>query len=149
MRQAIAHAPAYPVVPRSLLEGYAGVPLPKKLGIKPGSVVSLVDAPKHFELIIGDLPEGARLVEKSGEPFDLVLWYVRSMEALQCRIKPIAKWIADKSLWIIWPKKTSSLAADLSQAEVRRVGLAEGLVDYKICAVDETWSGLLFRRRRR
>ncbi len=147
LRQAISSRPEKPLTP-SLLAGYSGTPLPKKLGIKPGSIVALVDAPDEFKHTLGELPDGAQLREGAKEPFDLMLWFVRSLSSLRSRVKSIAVSVSDKPLWIIWPKKTSALAADLGELEVRRFGLAEGLVDYKVCAVDTTWSGLLFRKRR-
>jgi len=147
LRQAIARQPEKPLAP-SLLAGYSGTPLPRKLGIKPGSIVALVDAPEGFDSVLGELPEGARLCGGTRSPFDLVLWFVRSFASLRGRIKEIAAEVADKPLWIIWPKKASALAADFGELEVRKFGLAEGLVDYKVCAVDATWSGLLFRKRR-
>ncbi len=147
LRQATSRAPGKPIVP-SLLAGYSGTPLPRKLGIKAGSVVNLVDPPEGFEGTLGNLPEGARLRAGTREPFDLMLWFVRSLDALRCRIAAVAAEISDRPLWIIWPKKTSPLAADLGELEVRSAGLAQGLVDYKVCAVDGTWSGLLFRRRK-
>jgi CheY-like chemotaxis protein len=148
MRRAISSPLPNPAVPRSRLEGYSGVPLPKKLGIKAGSTVALVDAPEPFDKTLGDLPEGARLLAEDGGSFDLMLWFVRSSAQLQSGMKRMAARIGDKPLWIIWPKKTSGLALDLTQQSVRSSGLAEGLVDYKVCAVDATWSGLLFRRRK-
>ncbi len=148
LRQAVSRQPEKPLTP-SLLAGYSGTPLPKKLGIKPGSNVAMVDAPDRFDATLGDLPEGAQLHQGVGPPFDLILWFVRSLAILKARIRPMASETADKPIWIIWPKKTSPLAADIGELDVRKFGLAEGLVDYKVCAVDATWSGLLFRRRKR
>ncbi len=147
IRRAISRQPGKPLTP-SVLAGYSGTPLPKKLGIKPGSNVALVDAPEGFDATLGALPEGARLRSGTRSPFDLVLWFVRSLVILQNRITEMCRVTGDKPIWIIWPKKTSALAADLGELEVRKFGLAQGLVDYKVCAVDATWSGLLFRRRR-
>jgi CheY-like chemotaxis protein len=148
LRQAIAHPPVNPVIPSSSMEGYSGTPLPKKLGIKPDSIVALVNAPERFRDTLGDLPAGVQLTAEIAGRRDLTLWFVGSCKELQRGIARVALQVEDRPLWIIWPKKTSSLATDLTQQDVREAGLAEGLVDYKICAVDATWSGLLFRKRR-
>ena len=128
--------------------GYSGTPLPKKLGIKPGSVVRMVGAPKGFRKTLGALPEGAELREDSRGRITLTLWFLPRLEVLERGMQAMAAGLEQGSLWMIWPKKTSGMATDLSEQEVRRAGLAAGLVDYKVCAVDATWSGLLFTRRK-
>jgi len=85
--------------------------------------------------------------EKFGRGSDLTMWFVRSGKELNRGIKKIAADLDDGSIWIAWPKKTSAIVSDLSQVSVRSVGLASGLVDFKVCAIDATWSGLLFKRR--
>jgi hypothetical protein len=147
LQRAIAHPPAEPAVPRSSLAAYAGVPLPKKLGIKADAVVALVGAPSGFERTLGRLPEGVKLHRRSRGPADLTLWFARSLRDLDRGIGRMVRVAGRGGLWIMWPKKTSRLASDLTQVEVRRVGLAAGLVDFKVCAVDETWTGLRFSRR--
>jgi hypothetical protein len=148
LRRAIARPPANPRVPASGLAGYSGTPLPKKLGIKAGSRVALFGAPQDFRRTLGELPEGARLIARARAESDLALWFVRSRRDLERGIERMAARLEHGSMWICWPKKASAMAADVSETEVRRVGLDAGLVDYKICAVDETWSGLLFTRRK-
>jgi CheY-like chemotaxis protein len=145
---AIDHPPAEPVAPRSLFDGYSGTPLPKKLGIKPNSAVALVDAPVGFEDTLGELPEGAVHRRQAGAPADVTLWFIRSREDLESRIEEMGAFAERGGLWIIWPKKSSGIVSDLSQTAVREAGLASGLVDYKVCAVDATWSGLRFTRRK-
>jgi len=138
-----------PVVPSSALAGYSGTPLPRKLGIKPGSRVLLSGAPEDFPRKLGDLPEGSRLLRRFVKDVDLILWFVRSEREL---IVGIEKWVSrlgKGGMWILWPKKASALPSDLTQAVVRRIGLASGLVDYKIAAIDATWSGLKFAMRKR
>lgn len=148
LKRAIAHPPAVTVVPRSRLAGYSGTPLPRKLGIKANSVVVLVDAPQGFEKTLGELPEGVTLRRQTSGRRDLTIWFTKSREDLKRRIERIVA-VADRGgLWIAWPKKASRLAADLSQADVRKIGLAAGLVDYKVCAIDATWAGLRFSRRK-
>ncbi|MGH9671272.1 MAG: DUF3052 domain-containing protein [Terriglobales bacterium] len=128
--------------------GYSGTPLPKKLGIKPGSVVALVCAPKDFRETLGLLPEGAKLRAGADKNSTLTLWFTRSREDLKQGIRPMARQARRGPVWIIWPKLTSGVATDLKEQVVREAGLAAGLVDYKVCAVDATWSGLLFARRK-
>lgn len=144
LREALASAVPNPVTPGAMA-GYSGAPLLKKLGIKPGAVVALVGAPEGFAL-----PEGVRVVRRARGEYGLILLFARSRADLGRRLPAAQKALAEKGgLWIVWPKKTSALAGDLTQQAVREIGLARGLVDYKICAVDETWSGLLFGWRRK
>jgi CheY-like chemotaxis protein len=148
LKRALAEPPKRPVVPSSALAGYSGTPLPKKLGIRADSVVALIGAPEGFEETLGPLPEGAELRRSGRGRRDLTLCFVASRKELERRIDRLVKAAEQGSVWIAWPKKASGRATDLAQAEVRRTGLSSGLVDYKICAIDETWSGLLFARRR-
>ena len=161
LKQAIAHPPADPVVPGSVFDVYAGTPLPKKLGIKAGSTVALIDAPDGFEATLGDLPKGATVRRQTTKPGDLTresgdltresdnltLWFVRTREDLDRQISEMDHAARGGGLWIIWPKKSSGVASDLSQPVVRQTGLASGLVDFKVCSVDATWTGLRFSRR--
>lgn len=127
--------------------GYAGTPLPKKLRIGENSVVALLRAPEGFEGKLAPLPEGVRFERQTGRA-DVILAFFTNAAGLVRRLPGLAKEMRDgQTLWLIWPKKTSALAGDLSEPAVRKMGLASGLVDYKICAVDETWSGLAFAKR--
>jgi hypothetical protein len=126
------------------MAGYSGTPLPQKLGIKPGSAVALVGAPEGFAASLGPLPAGASL--GGHRTADLAVWFVRSSADL--RPDRIDRLADGRPLWIAWPKKASGVRTDLNENVVRDAGLARGLVDTKVCAIDETWSGLLFRRRR-
>ena len=148
LEQAIAHPPAEPVVPESVFAAYSQTPLPKKLGIKANSLVALVGAPGRFEKTLGELPDGASLQREVCERCDLTLWFVTAREDLEARIEQMGYLAKGGGLWIIWPKKSSGVVSDLSQKSVREVGLASGLVDFKVCAVDATWSGLRFTQRK-
>jgi hypothetical protein len=148
LRRAIDRPPPNPVVPESTLAGYAGKATAAKLGIKPGSVVALLSAPPDFEGVLTPLPKAVTLRRQMGDDCDLCLWFVRSRRDLQDGIALRAARLGDARLWILWPKKTSGHSGDLTQAHVRELGLAQGLVDYKIASVDATWSGLLFTRRK-
>jgi len=150
LRRAIAGPPVAPAVPESSLAGYSGTPLPKKLGIKAGSVVALVGAPAGFLETLGPVPEGVTLRRQARGRADLILWFTKSRADLDRRIERLGGLLGPgDGLWIIWPKKASGVKTDLTQTVVREAGLASGLVDYKICAVDATWSGLKFARRKR
>lgn len=127
--------------------GYSAAPLAKKLGIAAGTRVALVAAPVGFEALLGPLPEGARLELETAE-HDLTLWFVRSAAELAAGIGHRRHGLGARGLWLCWRKKSSGLAGDLSESTVRNVGLAAGLVDHKICAVDETWSALWFAVRK-
>ncbi len=128
--------------------GYSGTPLPKKLGIKPGAIVGLLGAPAGFEATLGPLPDGARLRRNPRGRVDLLLWFVGARRDLERRAAAVARRIEHGGLWICWPKKASGAASDVDGDAVRRAGIAHGLVDHKVCAVDATWSGLRFARRR-
>ena len=146
--KAIDRPPRNPVVPESALAGYAGKSLGDKLGLKPDSVVALLNAPPDFAPTLEPLPKGVTLRRQMGDDVELVLWFVRSLRELKDGIGLRAARLGQSRLWVLWPKKTSGQSGDLSQASVRALGLAEGLVDYKIASVDATWSGLLFTRRK-
>ena len=149
VRRAIARPPRNPVRPASVLAGYSGTPLPKKLGIKPGSTVCLVGAPRDFDTTLGALPEAVTLRRRGDGPRDLTIWFTRRLHELERGIDRMAGRVTTDKLWIVWAKKTSPLAADVSERDVRAAGLDHGLVDFKICAVDADWSGLLFSRRKK
>jgi hypothetical protein len=146
--KAILRPPQNPVVPESALAGYAGKSTGAKLGIKPGSIVALLNAPPDFAATLEPLPKGVSLRRQMGDDCELVLWFVRSRRELQDGIALRAMRLLDARLWILWSKKSSGQSGDLTQASVRELGLAQGLVDYKIASIDTTWSGLLFTRRK-
>ena len=147
VKRAIKLRPEQPVVPRTFA-GYSGTPLPKKLRIVEGSVVALVGAPEGFAEKLEPLPDGVQLqVKTSGAA--VILAFFESAAQLDWKLPALAAEMRQgRTLWIIWPKKTSGIVSDLSEKQVREMGLAVGVVDYKICAVDETWSGLAFAARR-
>ena len=127
---------------------YSGTPLPKKLGADKAESVMLLHAPTGFEMLIcGD--DGTPRIRRGGRgQADLVIWFVTSRSELTARIAVVKQSVAEGGgLWIAWPKKASGVVTDVSEQAVRDTGLANGLVDYKVCAIDETWSGLLFRTR--
>lgn len=146
--QAISHPPAEATVPSSTFAGYSGTPLPKKLGIKAGVTVALVNAPDGFERVLGELPEGVKLVREISSQAEVILWFNTRRSELEEGLPVMVPLAEHGGLWLIWPKKASGMATDLNQAIVRELGLAAGLVDFKIAAIDDTWSGLRFTSRR-
>ncbi len=146
LKRALVRPKTELVVPKSALAGYSGTPLPKKLGILRGLTVALIDAPDEFEQTLGRLPEGVKLLRDPRGTQTLTLWFTTSLHDYQSHIRNIAA--LTERVWIIWPKHSSGVQTDLSERNVREVGLSVGLVDYKVCAVDARWSGLLFTHRK-
>ena len=127
------------------MAGYSGTPLLKKLGVKPGFRVALVGAPKNFKEELGELPATAKFASASADSLDLILAFVSSEKELRGKFAPLAAQLQkDGMIWIAWPKKSSGVITDLTFNNVQRIGLDAGLVDVKICAVNEVWSGLKF-----
>jgi hypothetical protein len=129
--------------------GYSGTPLPKKLGIKPGMRAASLHAPKHYTKLLGAL-DGVRLGSRLGPELDFLHAFFRSASDLESAFPKLEASLAKNgTLWISWPKQSSPIAGDLDGNGVRTIGLAHGLVDVKVCAVDDDWSGLKFVRRLR
>ena len=127
------------------MAGYSSTPLAKKLGIKEGFRIALVNAPKDFQSELGELPQKVEFVKHTTKSLDIVLFFVLSERALARDFSNLAEKLKTNGMmWIAWPKKSSGVASDLSFECVQKIGLAAGLVDVKICAIDETWSGLKF-----
>ncbi len=130
------------------MPGYSGTLLPKKLGIKDGFHVSLVEAPAEVVAELKSSLDHCKIAPNGKTPLDFAIVFTKSKAALTKEFKRIAKMLAPAGmLWISWPKKSSGVATDLDENIVRGVGLAAGLVDVKVCAVTEVWSGLKFVRR--
>ena len=126
------------------MAGYSGTPLVKKLGIKPGFNIVLVNAPTDYATEL-DLPPDVTVNSRSGKPLDFAQLFVKSEKELQREFSEYAKRLnASGMLWVSWPKKSSGVSTNLSDNIVRGIGLAAGLVDVKVCAVNEVWSGLKF-----
>ena len=127
------------------MAGYSGTPLPKKLGIKENQRIALLSAPKDFLPELGNLPEGTSIVTRVTARLDLALLFVDRESVLQKQFAQLAKKLSPNGMiWIAWPKKSSGVPTDLIFDRVQRIGLDSGLVDVKICAINETWSGLKF-----
>ena len=129
--------------------GYSGTPLVQKLGIKPGHCILFVQPPVDFATTLGELPAEVALATPTAKKLDIVLLFVKSLADLDKRFSRLADRLArNGALWVCWPKKASGVPTDLTENVVRDHGLDVGLVDIKVCAVDETWSGLKFVIRR-
>lgn len=129
------------------MAGYSGTPLVKKLGIKAGQRACILGAPPGYLRSLGKLPDGVRLLSRPGKPqsLDFVQYFVAQSGELARKFPQLKAALSfDGSLWVSWPKKTSAAKSDLSENLIRQIGLDNGLVDVKVIAVDETWSGLKF-----
>jgi DUF3052 family protein len=128
--------------------GYSGTPLPQKLGIKEGHRVAVLDGPTGFDL--GVLPTGATLQKRSGKtPLDVIVVFLKQKARLIEQIAALRPQMQqDGGLWIAWPKKSSGVETDIVEDTIREVALPTGLVDNKVCAIDDTWSGLRLVIRR-
>ncbi len=121
--------------------GYSNTPLVKKLGLKPGARACFLHAPPHLFDLLGPLPEGVHLAETPETGLDYLHFFAMDRPHLGAAFSDLKQHLAfDGMLWISWPKKTSSIATDLSGNIVREIGLGSGLVDVKVCAVDADWS---------
>ncbi len=125
--------------------GYSGTPLPQKLGIRPGARLAIVGAPPEFTRTLGVLPDGVEHTGLSGAPVDVLIAFYTDAASLRASFERQARSVAsDGALWIAWPKRASGVATDLDGNVLRDVGLPTGMVDNKVCAIDDTWSGLRF-----
>jgi hypothetical protein len=130
------------------MAGYSGTPLPKKLGIKDGLRLFLIDAPSEVVAELKPSLDNCKLARDPKAPLDFAMLFTKSAASLKKEFTQLAKTLTPAGmLWISWPKKSSGVPTDLNENLVREIGLAAGLVDVKVCAVTEVWSGLKFVRR--
>ncbi|SNY64612.1 DUF3052 family protein [Paractinoplanes atraurantiacus] len=133
------------------MAGYSGTPLYRKLGIKPGHRVALLDAPAGFAATLEGLPEGVVILPGLAldAPTDVVVLFVIERHELQARLDEVRGGMAqDGGFWVAWPKRASKVPTDVTEDVIREVALPTGLVDNKVCAIDEVWSGLRLVIRR-
>ena len=137
--------------------GYSGTPLPKKLGIKPGARVGLAGAPDGFGALLEPLPDGARVEAGAAAgavlpgigPFDVIVFFTVEQAELAGRLSELrARMAPAAGLWIAWPKRASRVPTDMTEDVIREIALPTGLVDNKVCAIDQVWSGLRLVIRR-
>lgn len=123
--------------------GYSGTPLVKKLGIKPGATLGLIGAPDDFDATLGELPDGVTVRRRRQGRLDVIVAFYVERSALERRLPALRDALQPAGgLWVAWPKRASGVATDVSETVVRELGLAAGLVDNKVCAIDAVWSGL-------
>jgi hypothetical protein len=123
--------------------GYSGTPLATKLGIKPGSRVFVSNAPKEYRLLVRPLPEGTRIVSVLDESVDLIHAFRTKTQELDRFLQATVKEMrSDAAVWLSWPKQASGVPTDVTEDTIRAVALPLGLVDIKVCAIDDVWSGL-------
>jgi|SRR5579863_7117022 len=149
LRKALKSVPAEPVRPVAHMARYEGSSLVKKLGFKPEMTVALLGPPEDFEESLGELPEGVEMQTRITAQTGMAIWFVRSRRELEEEVAYVSTRLPPGcSVWIVHPKRTGRYQVDFKQNDVRAAGLAEGLVDYKVCAVDADWSGLKFARKK-
>jgi CheY-like chemotaxis protein len=144
--KAIARPAVKPVVPPSSI--YTGRPTAEKLGIKAGMRVCVINAPKGFADALKP-PSDVKFTARPTEDSALFIAVVRSRRELASHFDSLASEVTGQTLWVVWPKKASGIKTDLNGNDVRETGLGSGWVDFKVCSIDDTWSGLAFKRRNR
>jgi hypothetical protein len=123
--------------------GYSGTPLPQKLGIKPGLIVVAIDAPENYRKLLGQIPSGVNFATRPVGKTRFVHLFVTRRSELAKQLSILRHKIAeDAAVWVSWPKKSSGMPTDITEDVIRAVALPLGFVDIKVCAVDDTWSGL-------
>ena len=131
------------------MAGYSGTPLPQKLGIKPGMIIVAMDPPDNYRKLLEPIPSGVNFATRPVGNSKFVHLFVRERRVLQTHLQSLRRKIAeDAAIWVSWPKKSSGVASDITEDVIRAVALPLGFVDIKVCAVDETWSGLKLMIRR-
>jgi hypothetical protein len=130
--------------------GYSGRPLAQKLGIRRGDVLALLNAPDDYDGTLGELPDEATVVRELKGKLDFIQMFATDRASLERKFPGLkAALRQDGMIWVSWPKGSSKMETDLSDRVVREVGLRNGLVDVKVCAIDKSWSALKFVRRSR
>jgi len=129
--------------------GYSGTPLLQKLGVREGSRMAVIKPPSGFVHSLPSLPIGATLSQRGASEADVIVWFIKSSRELEHIGSAIERMPPSSGmLWVAWPKKASGVVTDLTEDVIRGVALEAGLVDTKVCAIDETWSGLRLSRRK-
>jgi hypothetical protein len=129
--------------------GYSGTPLVRKLGIRPNEKIVAISAPAHYGSLLEGLPDGVRIGSRVGSGVEFVHLFVTARADLEKRLTLLREKLDDAGvLWVSWPKKSAKVPTDITEDTIRAVALPLGFVDVKVCAVDETWSGLKLMIRR-
>ena len=131
------------------MAGYSGTPLPQKLGIKPGLTIVAINAPENYHRLLGTIPEGVTFSDRLKADSPFVHVFVTKRSELANRLPVLREKIADTgTVWVSWPKRSAGVPTDVTEDVIRDVALPIGFVDVKVCAIDETWSGLKLMVRR-
>jgi hypothetical protein len=131
------------------MAGYSGTPLPQKLGIKPDTIVVVIDGPGHYRKLLGQIPSGVNFATRPVGKTRFIHLFVRERRVLTEHLQSLRRRIADEAVvWVSWPKKASGVVTDITEDVIRAVALPLGFVDIKVCAVDEIWSALKLMIRR-
>lgn len=129
--------------------GYSGTPLARKLGIKSGFKLLIVNAPDYYYSLFDDLPADIIKVSEGEKEVDFIHFFVKEQSELERRFEDLKSYLQiNGMIWVSWPKKASKVLTDVDDGVVRKNGLDHGLVDIKVCAVDDVWSGLKFVYRK-
>ncbi|MBV9155322.1 MAG: hypothetical protein JO097_03615 [Acidobacteriaceae bacterium] len=148
LEQALAHPPDRPVKPVQMMERYGARTAPQKLGIKPGSTLALVNPPRDVMKVLGELPRDVAVVEGNGAGAAVTLCFVNEAHSVRQSLSKLREMAGQTKLWILWPKGGSTSRGDLTESLVRENAIDLGLVDYKICSVNQMWSAILFALKR-
>jgi len=145
--RALLAPPLEATVPVAMMQRYAARSTAQKLGIEAAGVVAVVDAPRDFLAVLGDLPAGVEFTEDERSPAAVVLCFVHDLPSLQARMSELRPRARTAKLWFCW-RKGKAAAGGVSDSSIRATGISLGLVDYKVCSLNQIWSGMLFALRR-
>lgn len=148
LRQALKQRVTAPVVPTQMMDRYAGRTAAQKLGIKEGSTVALIDAPRDGLAVLGELPKNVEFCEENAEHVNVTLCFIHDLESLGPRLSEMRDRAGGTKLWVLWRKGGSAARGRVTENLVREYGIDLGLVDYKVCSVNAVWSGLAFALKR-
>jgi CheY-like chemotaxis protein len=142
LKKCMKERPANPVVPTQMMDRYAGRTTAQKLGIAAGARVAVIDAPRDYARVMGTLPENVEYDENQWAGCAVTVWFVEEPEAFLAALPKMRRAAMTSKLWIAWPKKAARKDSLLSENLIREMAIENGLVDYKVCSINETWSGL-------
>lgn len=148
IRRALKNKHANPVVPVQMMDRFRARSVCQKLGIGEGRTVFLIDPPRGCETMLAPLPEGVQFTGDEPARAAVTLWFVRDRHALESAIGENRSLASSSKLWILWPKQKRGANGGITETLIRETAIAVGLVDYKVCSVDQTWSGMLFARKK-
>ena len=147
IENAVKEGAADLIIPDSVFAAYQGKQIAAKLGIKEGDQLLVLGAPPNLDEILVGLPRATKLTTSMDQHVNLALCFVKTLEDLDRRLVDISDLSRRSPVWVAWPKKKSGVSSDLSQTSIREICMQAGMVDYKICSIDPTWSALLFTWR--